>query len=312
MNPTPIILDCDPGHDDALAIILAAYNPAIDLRGITTVSGNGGIDKVTQNALRVCALAKIQVPVAQGSGVSLMGFADAATDIHGASALDGAPLPEPTFELSKESGVELIARLVEESVEPITLVATGPLTNIALFLKLYPQLISKIAHIVFMGGSAGRGNRSPYAEFNIWMDPEAAEVVLHSGLPLTMCGLDVTHEALVTTEVFAEIQKLDTHLSTTVVGLLHFFREKYYEVFEMPDPPLHDPVAIAVLIDPTVVTSKFVNVEVELEGVHTRGATVVDIFNRTHRTPNTTVALSLDAPKFWALMTDAIEKAGLA
>jgi inosine-uridine nucleoside N-ribohydrolase len=312
MKPTPIILDCDPGHDDALAIILAAYNPAIDLRGISTVSGNGGIEKVTQNALRVCALAKINVPVAQGSGVSLMGFADAATDIHGASALDGAPLPEPTFELSKETGVELIARLVEESNEPITLVATGPLTNIALFLKLYPHLIPKVEHIVFMGGSAGRGNRSPYAEFNIWMDPEAAEVVLHSGLRLTMCGLDVTHEALVTPEVFASIRKLDTHLSETVVGLLNFFAHTYNEVFEMPDPPLHDPVAIAVLIDPSVVSSKFVNVEVELDGVHTRGATVVDIFNRTHRTPNTTVALSLDAPKFWTMMIDAIEKAGLA
>ena len=312
MTPTPIILDCDPGHDDALAIILAAYNPAIDLRGITTVSGNGAIEKVTQNALRVCALAKINVPIAQGSGVSLMGFVEAATDIHGASALDGAPLPEPTFALCKESGVELIARLVAESSEQITLVATGPLTNIALFLKLYPQLIPKIAQIVFMGGSAGRGNRSPYAEFNIWMDPEAAEVVLHSGLPLTMCGLDVTHEALVTKEVFAAIQRMDTHLSSTVVGLLKFFAATYNEVFEMPDPPLHDPVAIAYLIDPTAVSTKFVNVEVELDGIHTRGATVVDLFNRTHRTPNATVALGLDAPKFWDLMLNAIEKAGLA
>ncbi len=311
MSPTPIILDCDPGHDDALAIILAAYNPEIDLRGITTVSGNGVIDNVTQNVLRVCALAKINVPVAQGSGVSLMGFAEAATDIHGASALDGAWLPEPTFGLCEESGVELIARLVEDSSEQITLVATGPLTNIALFLKLYPHLISKIAQIVFIGGSAGRGNRSPHAEFNIWMDPEAAEVVLHSGLRLTMCGLDVTHEALVTSDIFSEIQRMDTHLSTTVFDLLNFFANAYKEVFEMSDPPLHDPVAIAVLIDPTVVSSKFVNVEVELDGTHTRGTTVVDLFNRTQRAPNVNVALSLDAPKFWALMIDAIRKAGL-
>jgi len=312
MSATPIILDCDPGHDDAMAIILAAYNPAIRLLGISTVSGNGAIDKVTQNALRVCALAKINVPIAQGSGVSLLGASEAATDIHGESALDGADLPPPAFELQKMTGVELMGKLVRESSEKVTLVATGPLTNIALFLKLYPELVANVAQIVFMGGSASRGNRTPYAEFNIWMDPEATDVVLKSGLPITMCGLDVTHQALVTQEIFAELEEMGTELSKKIIGLMKFFAKTYDEVFEMPDPPLHDPVAIAVLIDPTVVQSKFVNVECELKGEFTRGATVVDIFDREGRKKNATVALNLDAPKFWTMMLDAVRAAGKA
>ena len=312
MSATPIILDCDPGHDDAMAIILAAYNPAIRLLGISTVSGNGAIDKVTQNALRVCALAKINVPIAQGSGVSLLGASEAATDIHGESALDGADLPPPAFELQKMTGIELMGKLVRESSEKVTLVATGPLTNIALFLKLYPELVANVAQIVFMGGSASRGNRTPYAEFNIWMDPEATDVVLKSGLPITMCGLDVTHQALVTQEIFAELEAMGTELSKKIIGLMKFFAKTYDEVFEMPDPPLHDPVAIAVLIDPTVVQSKFVNVECELKGEFTRGATVVDIFDREGRKKNATVALNLDAPKFWTMMLDAVRAAGKA
>ncbi len=312
MNPTPIILDCDPGHDDALAIILAAYNPTIELLGITTVSGNGIIAKVTENALRICSLANIRVPVAQGAGCAILGSVEASTEIHGETALDGAPLPAPAFELEKVGGVELIAQLVKNHPTKVTLVATGPLTNIALFLKMYPELKEKIAHIVFMGGSASRGNRTPYAEFNIWMDPEAADVVFKSELPLTMCGLDVTHQALVTKEIFDRLAQMGTSLSKTVIGLLKFFAQTYEDVFEMPDPPLHDPVAIAVLIDPTVTTNRFVNVEVELNGTFTRGATVVDIYNRNGIKPNVNVALSLDAPKFWNLMLDAVEKAGVS
>ena len=310
MSPTPIILDCDPGHDDAMAIILAAYNPNIELLGISTVSGNGIINKVTENALRVCALAKINVPVAQGAGASLLGAVEAASDIHGETALDGAPLPTPTFELQKMHGVDLIADLVRKCPEKVTLVATGPLTNIALFLKMYPELRERIAHIVFMGGSASRGNRTPYAEFNIWMDPEACDVVLKSGLPLTMIGLDVTHQALITKEIFAKLEALDTEVSRTLSGLMLFFAKTYNDVFEMPDPPLHDPLAVAVLIDSAVTKNRFVNVEVELNGTHTRGATVVDIYNRTGYKANVNVALELDFDRFWEMMLDAVDKAG--
>ena len=310
MKPTPIILDCDPGHDDAMAMILAAYNPAIELLGITTVSGNGIINKVTENALRVCALAKINVPVAQGAEASLLGAVEAASDIHGETALDGAPLPAPTFALTPGHGVDLIAKLVREHSEKVTLVATGPLTNIALFLKMYPELHNRIEAIVFMGGSASRGNRTPYAEFNIWMDPEACDVVLKSGLPLTMIGLDVTHQALITKEIFARLDGLNTEVSKTLSGLMRFFAQTYNDVFEMPDPPLHDPIAVAVLIDASITKNRFVNVEVELNGEHTRGATVVDIYARTGGKANVNVALELDFDKFWKVMLDAVEAAG--
>jgi purine nucleosidase/pyrimidine-specific ribonucleoside hydrolase len=174
---------------------------------------------------------------------------------------------------------------------------------------MYPQLKAQISEIVFMGGSASRGNRTPYAEFNIWMDPEAADVVLRSGLPLTMCGLDVTHQALVTKQIFAQLEEMQSELSKTIIGLLKFFAKTYDEVFEMPDPPLHDPVAIALLIDRSVVKSRFVNVQVELSGPLTRGATVVDIYNRLGEEANCNVALDLDFNKFWTLMLDAIRAA---
>ena len=311
MKPIPLILDCDPGHDDALAMILAAHNPALKLLGITTVSGNGGITKVTLNARRVATLARINVPIAEGAGKSILGAFEEANDIHGESALDGAELPTPSMELSELHAVDLIAKLIHASSEPVTLVATGPLTNVALFLKMYPDLKDRIKEIVFMGGSASRGNRTPYAEFNIWMDPEAADVVLRSGLALTMCGLDVTHQALVTSKVFTRLQEIGTPLSETIIGLLKFFAKTYDEVFEMPDPPLHDPVAIALLIDRTVVKSRFVNVQVELNGTLTRGATVVDIYGRLGESANCNVALELDADKFWEMMLDAIKKAGV-
>jgi len=311
MKPIPLILDCDPGHDDALAMILAAHNPALKLLGITTVSGNGGITKVTLNARRVATLARINVPIAEGAGKSILGAFEEANDIHGESALDGAELPTPSMELSELHAVDLIAKLIRESSEPVTLVATGPLTNVALFLKMYPDLKDRIKEIVFMGGSASRGNRTPYAEFNIWMDPEAADVVLRSGLALTMCGLDVTHQALVTSKVFTRLQEIGTPLSETIIGLLKFFAKTYDEVFEMPDPPLHDPVAIALLIDRTVVKSRFVNVQVELNGTLTRGATVVDIYGRLGESANCNVALELDSDKFWDMMLDAIKKAGV-
>jgi len=306
MDALPIILDCDPGHDDALAMILAAKNPALKLLGITTVSGNGGISKVTLNARRIATLANIDVPIAEGAGKSILGAFEEANDIHGESALDGAELPEPKIELSPLHAVDLIARLIRESDKSVTLIATGPLTNIALFLKMHPGLKPKILEIVFMGGSASRGNRTPYAEFNIWMDPEAAEVVLHSGLPLTMCGLDVTHQALVTPDIFNELDKMNSKLSKIIIGLLKFFAKTYDEVFEMPDPPLHDPVAVALLIDRTVVKTRMVNVEVELSGTLTRGATVVDLHSRLGRNANCNVALELDRSKFWNLMLTAI------
>ena len=306
----PIILDCDPGHDDMLAIMLAAANPAVELLGIATVSGNGSLDKVTYNAQRVCALAGIQVPIGRGANDPLAGKASAAPTIHGASALDGADLPEPTYELSPLPAIELIAELVSNCDRPVTLIPTGPLTNIAMFLQAYPELQSKIERISFMGGSTERGNWTPYAEFNIWADPEAADIVIRSGLEVTMSGLNITHQALATDAVLQRILDLGTPLSKTVVDLLNFFKQTYQDVFNMPDPPLHDPVAVALIIDPEVARMRFAPVAVELEGALTRGATLVDLYGTTGQESNVHVAMELDVDRFWDLVIDAIAKLG--
>ncbi len=309
-SPTPIILDCDPGHDDAMAILLAAANPAIELLGITTVSGNGSLDKVTYNAQRVCALANIVVPIAKGANDPMAGKASAAPTIHGVSALDGAELPEPAFELSSFTAVELIADLVSNCDRKVTLIPTGPLTNIAMFLQKHPELHDRIEHISFMGGSTERGNWTPYAEFNIWADPEAADVVLRSGLPLIMSGLNITHQALATPEILDRIAKLDTKLAHTIVDLLKFFADTYWDVFGMPNPPVHDPVALAIIIDMSVAKLVSAPVSVELIGELTRGATVVDLHGITGQTANVDVAMELDVDKFWNMLIDAIDVLG--
>nr|WP_042196721.1 nucleoside hydrolase [Kibdelosporangium sp. MJ126-NF4]CEL22440.1 Inosine-uridine preferring nucleoside hydrolase [Kibdelosporangium sp. MJ126-NF4] len=298
----PVVLDCDPGHDDVFAMLLAAAHPAIDLRAITTVAGNGPLAKVTDNALRVCALAGIDVPVAAGLEQPV---GENAPSIHGESALDGAALPEPADLLVDEDAVTLTERLLDE--EPVTVIATGPLTNVAALLRRRPDLRPRV---VFMGGSCGRGNWQPLAEFNIWADPEAADTVLTSGLPVTMCGLDVTHQATATPEVFERLRAMRTPLADTMVDLLRFFASTYDEVFGMPDPPVHDPVAVAAVAEPDLLTLVEAPVAVELAGTHTRGATVVDLHGVTGKPANARVALELDRARFWDVMLGAIERLG--
>jgi inosine-uridine nucleoside N-ribohydrolase len=308
-TPAPIVLDCDPGHDDMVAILLAAGSPAIDLRAITTVSGNGGLDAVTRNALLTCTHARIRdVPVAAGCAGPLLGTARAADDVHGASAMDGADLGEPDVALDERHAVDLMADVLRDAGPdaPVTLVPTGPLTNVALLLRRHPELMGSIREIVLMGGAARGGNRQPLAEFNIWADPEAADVVFTSGLPVTMCGLDVTHQALATEDVLAQLRAIGTPLAIMVVDLLGFFADRYKKLWGFEAAPVHDPVAIARLIDPALVRCVEANVVVELAGAYTRGATVVDRFGSTGRAPNAQVAWELDHAGFWALVVDAV------
>ncbi|MFI0354845.1 nucleoside hydrolase [Actinomadura sp. 9N407] len=303
----PLVLDCDPGHDDMFAILLAAAHPGIDLLAVTTVAGNGPLDAVTENARRICTLAGLDgTVVAAGADRALLGDRRTAPNIHGKTGLDGAPLPEPTVPLADEDAVTVIARLLEESERPVTIAATGPLTNVATLLERRPDLKPRIERIVFMGGSAGRGNTTPLAEFNVHTDPEAADRVLRCGLPLVMCGLDVTHQALATPEVFERLRSIGGLLPATLGGLLRFFAGTYEKVYGMPAPPVHDPVAIAAIIDPDVVRCVEAPVAVELAGEHTRGATVVDLHGVTGAPANVQVALELDSGRFWDLMLDAV------
>jgi purine nucleosidase/pyrimidine-specific ribonucleoside hydrolase len=304
-----MILDCDPGHDDALAIMLAAADPHLDLLAITTVAGNTTLDKATLNARRVCTIAGISgVPVAAGCDRPLVAELRIADDIHGVSGLDGPAFGEPTVPLAGEHAVALMRRLLLDHPEPVTLVPTGPLTNIATLLRDHPSVAPKIREIVLMGGSTGRGNMTPYGEFNIVVDPEAADLVFRSGLPVTMIGLNVTHEALVTPEVVARFRALDTPLAEACVELMTFFGSAYERVFGLPDPPLHDPIAVARVIDPALVRCVRAPVVVELTGAHTRGATVVDLHHKTGAPDNSSVALGLDVDRFWDLLIGALTK----
>jgi purine nucleosidase/pyrimidine-specific ribonucleoside hydrolase len=311
MPAIPLVLDCDPGHDDMVAILLAAGSPAIDLRAITTVGGNGTLEQVTRNALLTCTLAGIHdVPVAAGCAGPLLGPLLTAPHVHGESAMDGADLGEPGVELAGMHAVELLADVLIGVTEPVTVVAVGPLTNVGLLLRRHPEAAAGIREIVVMGGSMGTGNITPLAEFNIWVDPEAAHIVFSSGLPVTMCGLDVTHQALATAPVLASLTALGTPLALTVVDLLGFFADRYRDLWGFEAPPVHDPVAVARVIDPALVSCVPAHIAIELRGEHTRGATVVDRFAVTGREPNAQVAVELDAPAFWGHVEAAVRTLG--
>jgi purine nucleosidase len=307
--PVACVLDCDPGHDDAIAILLAAAHPEIDLRAITTVAGNGPLDKVTLNARRVCTLAGLlDVPIAAGAAGPLRGELDVAADVHGESALDGPALPDPAVPLDPRPAVALIADELEAAPAPVTLIATGPLTNVAAVLERVEH--DRIREIVWMGGSTERGNRTPYAEFNAYTDPEAAAVVLESGVPLTMVGLNLTHQALATPDVVARVRALGTPLADTVAGWLTFFGGTYEALFGFPAPPVHDPCAVALLAAPGVVRCVDTFLAVETEGRWTRGATVVALDGRLGRAANARVAVELDVARFWELVVAAVERLG--
>ncbi|HKT56313.1 MAG TPA: nucleoside hydrolase [Microbacterium sp.] len=304
---TPIILDCDPGHDDVFAIWLAAAHPQIDLRAITTVGGNGLLEHTTFNARVACTVAGVSgIPIAAGAAHPLAGPLHPADWIHGPNALGGPVLPEPTVPLDDRTAQQLMRDVIDAADEAVTIVATGPLTNVALLLRDAPETVARISRIVWMGGSTSRGNVTPYAEFNAWADPEAIAIVLASGVPFTMVGLNITHQALITAEVRERISATGTRTGAFGRELLEFFCSTYEKAEGMPDGPLHDPITIAMLADPAVATTVLTRLDVELSGTETRGATSVDLLERLDRPHNATVALDLDVPRFWALIEDAV------
>ncbi|MCL6271533.1 nucleoside hydrolase [Sansalvadorimonas sp. 2012CJ34-2] len=295
--PTPIILDCDPGHDDAVAILMAVASPLIELRAVTTVAGNQTLDKVHYNALRVLTLANAQVPVAAGACTPLSKVLVTAGYVHGESGIEGAELPKPAFAAETCSAVELIAKTVKESDGLITLVPTGPLTNIATFLLAYPDLKSRIKQIVLMGGGQ-YGNITPSAEFNIFVDPDAAKIVFQSGIPIVMCGLDVTHKAYLTREDADHIRKLNK-VGETLGGFYDFYTGYYGQHNKQcPGAPMHDPCTIAWLIDPNLFTGRQCHVDVETHGQLTEGMTVVDFFGVTDKTANAEFIYDVDRQGF--------------
>lgn len=307
-----IILDCDPGHDDAIAMMLAYGNPEIDLLAVTTVGGNQTLEKVTYNAQSVSTMIGMSdVPIAAGATRPLIQEVEVAEEIHGESGLDGPELPKPTVSLSDRHAVDLIIDLIMSHPEDtITLVPTGALTNIALAARKEPKIVERVKEVVLMGGGYNEGNWSAVSEFNIIIDPEAAKIVFNEAWKVTMVGLDLTHQALATPEVVQEIKKINTPTSKFVEELLEFFKDMYKKNQGFESPPVHDPCAVAYVIDPSVMVTKAVPVDIELNGDLTRGMTVADFRFPIPEKCNTSVAMKLDHEKFWNLIYDSLKNIG--
>lgn len=309
MNKLPIIIDCDPGHDDAVMLMLAVGSNRFDIRAITTSAGNQTQQKTLTNALKIVNLLGTDIPVYKGSDKPLFRELIIADYVHGEMGMDGPILPEPVRQHEPLPAIEAMATILRESQEKVTLVPTGPLTNIATFLLAYPDLKSRIERISLMGGGAFRGNITPTAEFNIYVDPEAAAVVFKSGVPITMCGLDVTHKALVFQEDIDRFRSIGNQAGNVFAELMDFFSIFYRS--ERPEleggAALHDPCAIAWLIDPSMFTSKLCYVDVEVAGTLTRGTTVVDFFDVLKKTPTTTFVYDIDRKKYIDLIFNSIQ-----
>ncbi|MGE5690841.1 MAG: nucleoside hydrolase [Pseudomonadota bacterium] len=303
---TPVLIDCDPGHDDAIAILLALASPELDVLGITTVSGNQTLDKTTANAIRVLdLLGRDDVEVAAGADRPLLRPRYVAAYVHGESGLDGPTLPPPSRPAHRLHAVDFIAEQVMHAEGPVTLIPVGPLTNVALFLARYPDHAERIGRIVLMGGAIAEGNVTPAAEFNVWADPEAAQRVFGSGLDVTMIGLDVTHEALMT-RAMAERLRDGGKVGRFVAELYDFFSIFHRTTYGSEDSPIHDAVAVAHVVREGIVETAHRHVVVDCQSELCRGRTVVDLWRRTGNEPNCDVGVAIDRDAFFALLLERL------
>lgn len=299
-----IILDCDPGHDDAIAILLAGSNPEINLLGVTVVAGNQTLEKTANNALKVVQWLGLDVPVIKGCPGPMVRKQMIADDIHGETGLDGHDFGEIKIKLQEDHAVNFIIDTILNSKEKITVVTCGPMTNLAMALRLEPKIKENIEEIVLMGGAYTFGNVSPAAEFNIIADAEAAYVCFTAGLPITMMGLDVTRKVQVLPEVVERMDKISNKAAEMFVNLMKFFNKSQKEVFGWDGGPLHDPLTVAYLIDPSVVTLKKMNTRIDIRSTDSYGRTNCDYFDYLGLEKNSNVAIDVDVKKYW----DIIEK----
>lgn len=305
MSKIPVLMDCDPGHDDAIAIILALASDKLDVLGITTACGNQTIERTTENARAICEfLGRRDIPIAKGRNAPLLTPIYTAGIAHGESGLDGPQLPSPVAPLMSESGVEFMAKKLRESEQPVVLVPTGPLTNVATLILCYPELLFKIDKIVLMGGSivsgcSGRGA----SEFNIMVDPYAADIVFTSGIPLVMMGLDVTNYTTIKFDEKESFRKLG-RTGELVADLADFFG-RGFEMIGWCGIPVHDACTIAYLIEPEIFTMKEMHVEIDLDGEFTMGSTVADYYGLEGKEPNVLVGMSSDRERFIELLMEA-------
>ncbi len=309
----PIILDCDPGSDDAIAMMMALGREGqIDLRCVSTVAGNQTIEKTTRNALRLLELMERDIPVVQGATGPLIRPLETAADVHGESGLDGPQLPEAKGQAVNVRLLDYYADIIDSQEGKVTFVLIGPQTNMALFLLARPDLKEKIDRIIFMGGACFGGNRTLKAEFNIYVDPEAAQIVANAGIPLVMCGLDVTHKAIITPQEIEEFRSLGNRSGVVLAELLDFYTQRAEPAFlkeeEGPLIPLHDVVAIAYLLRPDIFLTRELFVSIDRsESPVSRGATIVDYQGRSGSPANMTVCFDINRDAFIQDLLQAVK-----
>ncbi len=314
MEKLPIIIDCDPGQDDAITLLLAMSSPEIlDILGITTVAGNVPLDLTTRNARLMCDIAgRNDVRVFAGCVKPLQRELVTAENVHGKTGIDGIEIVDPQTPLEQMHAVDFIIETLEAAENAsITLVLMGPLTNIATVIDNNPVVISKVAEIVMMGGAMREsGNISPCAEFNIFVDPHAADIVFQSGLPITVMGLDVTHQVLATPERRDRLRAIDNDASRAASAMLDFYNRFDSAKYGTSGAPLHDPCTVAYLLQPELFDTKRCNLTVETNSELTMGHTVVDFWHVTDRPKNINWVHSVDADGFYDLLFESLGRFG--
>ena len=304
-NRTKIILDCDPGHDDAVAILLAGLSDKIDLLGITVAAGNQTIAKTAQNALNVARFIGLDVPIAIGCQDPMVVPRVICSQVHGESGLDGFTFPTYKKDFDHRHACQFIIDTVMNN-DDVVIVTCGPMTNLAIAMKLEPKIIKRIKGVVLMGGSTEHGNTSPAAEFNIMCDAEAAHVVFTSGVPIKMIGLNVTRKVLVTEEVIERFAKINNKISDMFVKLMRVFNENQRKTFGIKAAPLHDPVTVVSLIDENVVKFIKMNVEIDINHGSSYGRTNCDVFDYLKKEKNVEVAMDVDVNRYWDILFDVM------
>lgn len=302
-----IVLDCDPGHDDAVAILLAGKSDKINLLGISCASGNQTIDKTSRNTMNICEYLGIDVPIAKGCPRPLIQHSMVCPEIHGESGLDGFEFPVYTKEFDKRHGAQLIIDCVMNN-DDVTVITTGPMTNLGLAMRLEPRIINKIKEVIFMGGSTDHGNVSPAAEFNILVDPEAAYIVLTSGVPVKMVGLNVTRQVAVDDEIIERMSKINNKASDLFCKLMRVFLDNQRNTFGVKAAPLHDPVTIASILDEQCVEFKPLNVTIDISHGESYGRTNCDVFDFLKHEKNCLVAMGINQERFWNVIENAIKE----
>ena len=304
----PVIIDCDPGQDDAMMLFLALNAPELDIRGIVAVAGNVPLDKTERNlAMIVEITGRGDIPLFSGCVRPMMRDLVTAEYVHGKTGINGIDVFQSKIELQQQHGVDFIVEELRAAEDEVTIIATGPLTNVAMALVKAPEIVAKIKQIVIMGGASFEaGNVTPSAEFNIYVDPHACDVVLKCGRPIILFGLDVTHKVMTTPARVDEVRKLDNSVARAAAGMLEFFGKHDSEKYQSQGAPLHDPCTVAWLLKPELFKLKHCHVAVETGSELTLGHTAVDFWGVTKKPANVQWAHDVDADGFFALLNERL------